>query len=265
MRTSFTKYISILSTNFNIFLKNYQDTYLPNFNIIISSLESIWGRLGKEKDLSGHSHVGLFPFVNLLIRHSIFGFQHIASYQSFLCWLTFRPGLEALLILGKFVDDPNNANIWKNRESDQKAYKQAFEGKKLISKILPRSADFQQVLKRLNDNFMHPNPDFVYRDTTILDEGGHSLFLKTEYFDTVKNVEIHEGHLLSFLNLLDQICYSSDRLVQSLCGPATHKQRPERLFSESADSRASYLASRNPVSKKVMLELGLWGFERRGN
>jgi hypothetical protein len=98
--------------------------------------------IGKEQDLAGQSHVGLLPFVNLLIRHSIFGFQHISSYQSFLCWLTFRPGLEALLILGKFADDPNNAYIWANRESDPRSYKQTFDGKKLVSKTLPRSADF---------------------------------------------------------------------------------------------------------------------------
>jgi len=110
---------------------------------------------------------------------------------------------------------------------------------------------------------MHPNPDFVYRDTKIIEEGGHSLFIKTEYFDTVRNVEIHEAHILAFLNLLDQICYSSDQLIQSFCGSATHKQRPERPFSESAGSRASYLANRNPFSKKSNVRVGFMGFQRK--
>ncbi len=264
MIPDFIKYISTVNSNFNIFLKNYQDTYLPNFNIIIRSLESIWGRIGKEKDLSGHSHVGLLPFVNLLIRHSIYGFQHIASYQSFLCWLSFRPGLESLLILGKFVDDPNNANIWRNREADPEAYRQTFEGKKLISKMLPRSADFQQVLKRLNDNFMHPNPNFVYRDTGIQNEKEGLLFLKTEYFDIVENVDIHEAHILAFLNLLDLICYSSDQLVQSLYG-ATSDRLPIGSFSKIVGSRAYYLANQDSVLKKIMLELGLWDFKGTEN
>jgi hypothetical protein len=208
----------------------------------------------------GRSHVGLLPFVNLLIRHSIFGFQHLAYYQSFLSWLTFRPGLEAFLILGKFVDNPNNAEIWKNKEADLKAYRKVFEGKNLISKTIPKGSDFQQVLSRLNDNFMHPNPDFVYRDTKVINDGNHFLFLKTEYFDTVKNAEIHESHVLAYLNLLDQISLASNEVVKKLCGPSSVKQRPEKSFGESAGSHAKYLADRNLLSKKILEELGMWEF-----
>jgi len=43
-----------------------------------------------------------------------------------LAWLTFRPGLEALLMTGKFVDVPANADVWKNREADWKAYQEVF-------------------------------------------------------------------------------------------------------------------------------------------
>jgi len=112
----------------------------------------------------------LLPFSNILVRHSVFGFEHLASYQSFLAWLTFRPGLEALLIIGKFVDDSANAAIWKNKEFDFKSYNKAFSGGALESKSLPRSQDFRHVLSRLNDNFVHPNQEFTYRDATRNDE-----------------------------------------------------------------------------------------------
>ncbi len=260
MGNNFKEYLSILNDNFSIFVKNFSSNYLPSFGIIISSLESIWQRLGKERDLCGHSHVGILPFVNLLIRHSIFGFQHIAYYQSFLCWLTFRPGLEAFLILGKFVDDPANANIWKNRETDREAYIRTFQGRNLASNCLPQSTEFQKILSRLNDQFMHPNPDFVYRDTKLLDGGDSSLFLRTEYFDSAKEPGIHESHLLAYLNLLDKISFGSNKLVNQLCGPAPKELRPAKSFDESSEEKAVHLAESSPLCKKIMKELGLWIF-----
>jgi len=259
MEPNLKGYILTLNENFSIFVKNFVDTYLANFNILIHSLQSIWQRLGKEKDLSGNSHLGLLYFANCLIRHSIFGFQHLATYQSFFCWLTFRPGLEALLILGKFVDDPHNADIWRTRESAKEAYIKTFQ-REIISKSLPRSAQFREVLSRLNDQFMHPNPEFVYRDTSIVDEGGSFLFLRTEYFDSIDKTDIYESHLLAYLNLLDQICWSSDGLVRNLYGPSPKDLRPQRSFAESSEKTAIHLASSNPLCKKIMEELGLWAF-----
>ncbi len=175
------EYAATYVRNRETFLLNY-GTDFGNFDLMIKGLRSVWDRLGNEKDTSGHSHFGLLPFVNLLVRHAIFGFQHLVSYQSFLAWLTFRPGLEAFLILGKWVDDPNNAKIWKERQINRKAYKNAFSGQNLVSKSLPRSADFQRVLSRLNDDFMHPNPDFTYRHHRLVDQES-SFYLKLHYFD----------------------------------------------------------------------------------
>jgi hypothetical protein len=107
---------------------------------------------------------------------------------------------------------------------------------------------------------MHPNPDFVYRDTKLSGEGGLSLLLKTDFFDTDKEAGIHKSHILGFLNLLDQIYWASGELVKSLWGPPVQKQRPSEPFCKVADPRASYLADRNIISRKIMVELGLWQF-----
>lgn len=112
MKPDLLGYASTQVKNRETFLLNYGNDF-SEFDFLISSLVSIWSRLGKEKDKIGRSHASLLLFSNILTRHVIFGFQHIASYQSFLAWLTFRPGLEAFLILGKFVDNPSNAEIWK--------------------------------------------------------------------------------------------------------------------------------------------------------
>jgi hypothetical protein len=113
----FSEYSSIQQNNREVFYKNFvSDT--QSFKDALTALRDIWGRLGTERDKAGESHVGLLPFSNILVRQVIFGFEHLACYQSFLAWLTFRPGLEALLMLGEFVDDPANAKIWLNRGVD---------------------------------------------------------------------------------------------------------------------------------------------------
>jgi hypothetical protein len=156
-------------------------------------------------------------------------------------------------MIGKFVDDPANAKIWLEREIDPKAYRQVFWGNALESKSLPRSAEFRQVLTRLNDEFMHPNPAFTYRDTTFkTDSAGH--LVEVQFFDV--NADLHEAHLLAYLNLLDIIVATSDRLVTALCGP-TGVAAPAETYEAKERNRATQLA-KNAVAKKIMQELGLW-------
>jgi hypothetical protein len=180
MKLDLLDYASKQVRNRETFLLNYGNDF-GVFDYLIKALFSNWSRLGKGKDKNGHSHAGLLLFTNILIRHAIFGFQHIASYQSFLAWLTLRPGLEAFLILGKFIEDRKNAKIWKERYSNRKAYQKTFSGKSLVSNSFPRSQEIQKVLSRLNDDFMHPNPDFTYRDMSIRNHGS-SYLLEIQFF-----------------------------------------------------------------------------------
>ena len=121
-------YIAHYVRNCEIFLLNYgKDCSV--FDSIIEKIRETWSRIAAERDVKGRSHVGLLLFVNIFVRHAILGFQHLASYQSFVGWLVFRPGLEALLTLGKFVDDSANAAVWRNRHKDRKAYQGLFPEK----------------------------------------------------------------------------------------------------------------------------------------
>jgi hypothetical protein len=240
-----------------------RETFLLNFGAdlrafewLLAALRSTWDRLGKEKDSRGHSHAGLTLFANILVRHAILGFQHIASYQSFLAWLTFRPGLEAFLILGKLKDDPQKyGKIWKERKTNRKAYDKAFWGKDLISTSLHRSDEFRKILSRLNDEFMHPNPDFTYRDVRVQHQG-NSVLVEIQFFDM--SPESHEAHLLAYMNLFDVILSASEGLVNSLCGLRSPDPWIRKPIAELARSRAEILASRNPLAKMIMEELGLW-------
>jgi hypothetical protein len=245
-------YNSIQIRNREVFEKNFPSD-IAAFNELLLRLRQIWDRVGTVRGLSGQSHAGLLPFSNLLVRHLIFGFEHLSCYQSFLVWLTFRPGLEAVLIIGKFVDDPASAKIWREREIDPKAYRQAFWGNALESKSLPKSAEFRQVLTHLNDEFMHPNPAFTYRDTTVkTDSAGH--LIEVQFFDVDAN--LHEAHLLACLNLMDNIVTASESLVTTLCGP-TGVAAPAQNYEAKEQNRAVQLA-KDATAKKIMQELGLW-------
>ena len=249
----FSEYSSRQQKNREVFRKNFVSD-IQHFKDALTVLRNIWGRLGIERDKAGQSHAGLLPFSNILVRHLIFGFEHLACYQSFLAWLALRPGLEALMMIGKFVDDPANAKIWLDREVDVNNYRKTFEGKALESPSLPRSAEFRQVLSRLNSEFMHPNPAFAYRDATVTSDAG-AMLVEIQFFDA--DADVHEAHLLGYLNLLDLIVRSSQSVVDGLCGSKA-KSGWAGNYAVQTRGRALQLAARNAVAKKVMEELGLW-------
>src|SRR5437899_866578 len=140
-------YFSTLSRARDTFLLNFGADY-RRFEDLVNVLHSCWARLGAQRDAQRRSHAGLLLFSNILSRHTVLGFQALSSYQSFLAWLSLRPGLEALLILAKFVDDPDNARIWREREKDRGAYRKAFEGKALTPESLADGEAFRSVLRR---------------------------------------------------------------------------------------------------------------------
>src|SRR5580704_16504415 len=142
--SEYTDYQSAKDSNRKGFEQNYSAD-VQFFEAANAKLSSIWERLGTTRDKTGHSHAGLLHFANILRRHCILGFENIATYQSYLMWSNFRAGLEALLIIGKFVDDPANAKIWLNRCSnhvgDKKAYSNTFSGRGLMSNSLSRTGE----------------------------------------------------------------------------------------------------------------------------
>jgi hypothetical protein len=255
--SEYTDYQSAKDANKKGFEQNYNGD-VQFFEAANTKLSTIWERLGTTRDKTGHSHAGLLHFANILRRHCVLGFENIATYQSYLMWSNFRAGLEALLIIGKFVDAPANAKIWLNRSSnqaaDKKAYSNTFSGQGLRSKSLSRSGDLRDVLTRLNDNYMHPNPDFTYRDSTQVDAGDNVL-LRIELFDI--DPGMHEAHLVAYLNLVAVLVEESCKLVVDLLGSGD-PQDGLNLYKKNNELRARQLASAIPGAKKILEEYGLW-------
>ena len=255
--SEYTDYQHVKDANRKCFEQNYSDD-LHYFEAALTTLRSIWERLGTTRDKTGRSQVGLLPFANILRRHCILGFENLATYQSYLMWSNFRAGLEAFLIIGKFVDDPANAKIWLNRNSnqaaDKKAYSDTFSGQGLRSKSFSRSSDLRDVLTRLNNSYMHPNPAFTYRDSTQVDEDKNVL-LRIEFFDL--DPGMHEACLVAYLHLVAVLVEQSCTLVADLLGSG-NSQDGLNLYERNNEPRAKQLASEIPGAKKVLEDYGLW-------
>jgi hypothetical protein len=252
-------YAGIVSRNREVFLLNYAADF-RRFDVLLSELQNVWFRVTRERDPKGASHAGLILPSGILVRHSMLAFQQLVAYQSFLAWLAFRPGLEALLVAGKWVDEPSTARIWKERDADRALYIKTFSGEGLISTSLPRSGDFRRVLGRINDQFVHPNPNFAYRDSSVREASAETVVFETSFFD--RQAELHEAHLFAYLNLLNEIVTSCDRLVEGICGsPRSGALTPaDWPVSEHLAPRAKRLAGGSPVARAIMEEMGLWSF-----
>lgn len=75
-----------------------------------------------------------------------------------------------------------------------------------------------------------------------------------QFFDV--NTDLHEAHLLAYLNLLDSIVATSDSLVTALCG-SSGAGAHAGTYETREHNRAVRLA-KETTAKKVMQELGLW-------
>jgi hypothetical protein len=255
--TEYEKYTSIRDANRRIFEHNFAPD-IAAFQSSFGLLRSAWAVLGSNRDTAGKSHVGLLLFANMLVRHCIFGFENLACFQSYLAWSNFRSGLEALLILGKLVDDPANALVWANRASnsnkDKNAYRKLFTGPALESNAIARSKELRQVHSRLNDEFMHPNPFFTYRDAKKVEDGKDNI-LQIELFDDLP--ELHEANLLAYLNLVSIIVEESTKLVHQLCGVGD-LQACRNLYGAISKARAVKLVASASGAKEILTEFGLW-------
>ena len=90
-------------------------------------------------------------------------------YQSYQSWVLLRPAIESALIMGRWLDNFNNFEVWKDHPDSWKNYKNIYQGKNLVSDSLPKSTDIQNVLKHINDDFMHTNPSYYQRHSQIVD------------------------------------------------------------------------------------------------
>ena len=170
--------------NFHANVVSCREVFLLNFREELSAFDESNARLldlirvvGTYRDLDGNSHVGLLPFLMIMSRQGLNAFEAMSTYRSYQAWVSLRLSLECVLIMGKWFDDPSNAKIWSNREKDRKTYQKEYGGKALLSKSLAGSDQIRGVLTKINDDFMHTNPNYYFRHTQTDKLDMNNIFL----------------------------------------------------------------------------------------
>ena len=129
-------YEAALFANRRVFLLNHSWAYFA-YHQLHETFTKLGDVLSKGRNESGKSYIGLLPFLLRMQRQGVNAFLSLSTLQSFQAWVLLRPCLEAALMAGKWVDEPANAIVWRNRETDRKTYRKTYERTALRSRSLP--------------------------------------------------------------------------------------------------------------------------------
>lgn len=252
------KYRAAMLSNREVFLLNYAYAFYA-FDFIDSRFTPLLFAVGTERGKDGHSRVGLVPFLAIAQRQARGAFDLLSVHQPYQAWVLLRVCLEVTLIIGKWVDDPEHAKTWSKREEEPGRYRKEFSGTSLQSQSLPRSADIQAVLKRVNDEFLHPNPSYYHRHFEMKPIDDKHVGLLINYFDGPAQTE---AHTLAMLHLLVLI---QDSLIEMFKDfyPALDVARSTglRQLHVELGARAKDFCAKHPELRSILLELGLWPLE----
>lgn len=253
--SDFVAYHGTLAMNRKVFLLNHGD-FVRAYDQIHAALERLPVELATKRDINGKTNVSLIPFMALMSRQTLLGFDHLASFQPYQAWMAVRPAVEIPLVIGKWLDDPKAAAVWLKRETDPKAYMKEYGGgKQMRSNSLKCSPEVQSVLKALNDQFVHPNPFYYHRHLELASIGNGKISLEINYFDEQDTIQ---PHVLAFLHLASFLHDGMRDMLASVLG-STHNTRAivPGLQDRFGDRVRSIRAS-DPIGAKILRELGVW-------
>jgi len=208
---NYLQFRSVLTANREIFLLNHQ-FYIKCFLEVERNFDPIGETLRSQRDPAGHSHISLLPFLFLFQRQVTVAFDLVSSDLCYQAWVLVRPGLEAVLMAGKWIDDPAFAAIWSDRQSRRKEYSKAYSGKGLQSTALKWSEELQGVLRRINDEFVHANTDYYGRHLS-LQPTDQNINVELAWFE---DDHVQEAHTIALLSLVFTAQESLARALEDL-------------------------------------------------
>lgn len=254
MAQELMEYRSKIHMNSEIFLFNFKDEFAA-FDLIVGILNKFLSVISTEHMISGKSLVGFIPHLSLIHRQYLNSFQGFSTFQSYQGWVMLRPAIESFLIIGKWLDDKDNFEIWKRHEEDWKSYNRVYSGKNLISKSLQDSDSIQLVLKTLNDRYIHANPSYYSRHSAVQQVDADNYYLWTSYFDDQKE---HEVGLYSFLHLTIFMLNGLGKTLQPLFNNKEPFEVDIAKFQKVFGEKARILAHESSENLKELVDLGLW-------
>ena len=251
---SLIEYEAALFSNRRVFLLNHGWAFFA-YRGLHETFTSLGNVLSQGRDKDGHSHVGLIPFFLIMQRQAANAFFSLASLQSFQAWVLVRPCLEACLMSGKWMDNPQNAVIWRNRQADPKTYRKTYQGKALQSTSLPRSDQIQGVLRVINDDFLHTNSKYFDRHMEMDELDKENVYMQLRYFDPEAD---YVAHTFAFLHLTAVIQDSLSEMLAAIIVDQPRVPPTMAKLEETLTARVTTFLSSNPERVGVLEELGLW-------
>jgi hypothetical protein len=254
MKTPVLEYHSAKSYNREVFLIEHSGL-VKAFVAIDGNFHTLLQLPGTKRDHNGKSYVALIPFILLLQRQAQSAFEAFSAYQSYDAWVLLRPGIEAALIVGKWVDDPKNAEIWKNRESGPRLYQKTYTGKNLRSKSLPNAQFIQGVLRKINDGFVHANPDYYSRHLDVNPAQPNYVNMLLQYTDDDTLLVVNAFAFLHLLLVVQQALLS---MLNKMFRCESVLPSPLESFDRVYGAKIRDLADSNEAWRTLLRELGIW-------
>ena len=238
--------------------QHFQASY-PYATAAVDATLSVYAALGEQLrggyDRNGKSHLSLAPFYFILQRQTVTAFESLSANQAYAAWVAVRTGIESALIMGKWVDSKENADIWERRLTDRKAYQQAYLGKALRSVAMPRSTQIQHALSHINDRFLHPNPEYYFRHLSSEELPSGEISLELNFFDNETAVSVG---LLSLLHLTAVV---QDDIAAMFANLFVETPRLDiglsDLEKKGADFRST-AGGRSSEAEWFLVNIGLW-------
>jgi hypothetical protein len=233
----------------------------PNVGTAFQVLDAGFAKLGETlligRDASGKAHVSLIPLLLVLQRQSFVALDALASAQAYQAWITVRPGIESALVMGKWVDDVANYNVWMARRENPAEYRKRYSGSALISGVLPNSDRAQKALRAINDNFVHPNPFYVFRHVRVSELANKEVEIRLLFFD---DDSFHWASVLALLHLLVTIQDGIARMFAALFVniEVVADQFGLAQFRESQIESARSALIAEPALHELLFDIGLW-------
>ncbi len=251
----FLEYRSTLAYNRHVFSIEHGDL-LKAFVAIEGNFPTLIELPQTRRDRNKRSWVSMIPLLLLLERQALAAFELLTADESYQAWLLLRPGIEATLIIGKWIEDPASAKIWENKDKDPRSYRKAYMGKALQSTALPGSDVIQAALGKINDRFVHTNTGYYHRHLDVAPgDPGYVNVLLTYHEDD----PLQLANAFAFLHL---VLMMQDALLAAFNGLfGTEATLPTSLavFRERFGNRIAELARTNSEYRAVLTDLGIWG------
>ncbi len=247
-------YRKTLHKNSEIFLLNFREEF-RTFGFTCNYIDRFIRVVSKDHMITGKTLISFVPYLSIIQRQYHSAFQAFSVFQSYNGWVLLRPAIESALIMGKWLDDRDNLEVWKKHEEDWRKYSNIYSGKNLVSVSLPDSSSIQSVLKIINDLFMHANPSYYHRHTELNQVDENNFFLKVAWFDDQKD---HENHLYAFLHVTALILNKVGQMLIPLYKNTSPFLVDLEGLQKNFRDKVAELAKTDELNYKTLSELGLW-------